>query len=98
MTPRLVTHSTLMLKYFKLEDYEYCVYAPRDVLSRQLMSKGKPDMIPLSDSDRHVPTPEMSRAKPASLQWEDPFLLDALLTDEERMIRDTANAYCQDKL
>ncbi len=55
-------------------------------------------MIPLSDTDRHVPTPEMSRAKPATQNWEDPFLLDNLLTEEERMIRDTAHAYCQDKL
>jgi len=30
--------------------------------------------------------------------WEDPLLLDELLSDEERMVRDTARAYCQDKL
>lgn len=30
--------------------------------------------------------------------WQDPFLLDELLTDEERMIRDTARDYCQSKL
>ncbi|WP_372605265.1 acyl-CoA dehydrogenase [Actibacterium sp.] len=30
--------------------------------------------------------------------WDDPFLLNDLLTEEERMIRDTANAYAQDKL
>ena len=30
--------------------------------------------------------------------WADPLLLDAQLTDEERMVRDTARAYCQDKL
>src|SRR5918993_329856 len=34
----------------------------------------------------------------AKLQWEDPLLLDELLTDDERMIRDTARAYAQDKL
>jgi glutaryl-CoA dehydrogenase len=33
-----------------------------------------------------------------SFQWDDPLLLDQQLTDEERMIRDTARAYCQDKL
>ncbi len=43
-------------------------------------------------------TPESARAKPARLQWEDPFMLDQQLTEEERMIRDTAHAYCQDKL
>ncbi|MEQ1417608.1 acyl-CoA dehydrogenase family protein, partial [Acinetobacter indicus] len=30
--------------------------------------------------------------------WQDPFLLEQQLTAEERMIRDTAAAYCQDKL
>jgi len=33
-----------------------------------------------------------------AFQWEDPLLLDDLLSDEERMVRDTARAYCQDKL
>ena len=31
-------------------------------------------------------------------QWDDPFLLEAQLSDEERMIRDTARAYVDDKL
>lgn len=31
-------------------------------------------------------------------KWDDPFLLSEQLTDEERMIRDTARKYCQDKL
>ncbi len=30
--------------------------------------------------------------------WEDPFLLDDQLSEEERAIRDTARDYCQDKL
>jgi glutaryl-CoA dehydrogenase len=30
--------------------------------------------------------------------WADPLLLDQQLTHEERMVRDTARAYCQDKL
>ncbi len=34
----------------------------------------------------------------AAFQWNDPFLLDQQLTDDERAIRDAANAYCQDKL
>jgi len=34
----------------------------------------------------------------AKLIWDDPLLLDDLLTDDERMIRDTARAYAQDKL
>ena len=30
--------------------------------------------------------------------WNDPFLLDLQLTDEERMVRDTARDYCRDRL
>jgi len=33
-----------------------------------------------------------------SFQWADPLFLDMQLTDEERMVRDAAAAYCQDKL
>lgn len=33
-----------------------------------------------------------------SFHWEDPLLLDNQLTDEERMVRDAAQAYSQDKL
>jgi glutaryl-CoA dehydrogenase len=36
-------------------------------------------------------------AKPV-FQWDDPFLLDAQLTEEERMVRETARAYCAEKL
>ena len=36
--------------------------------------------------------------KPAAFTWDDPFLLDGQLTDDERMIRDTARAYAQDRL
>ena len=34
----------------------------------------------------------------AHFHWDDPFLLDAQLTDDERMVRDAASAYCQDRL
>ena len=34
----------------------------------------------------------------ASFNWEDPLLLDAQLEDDERMIRDSARAYAQEKL
>ncbi len=36
-------------------------------------------------------------AKP-TFKWDDPFLLNEQLTEEERMIRDAARDYCQDKL
>ncbi|WP_158044783.1 acyl-CoA dehydrogenase [Skermanella pratensis] len=35
---------------------------------------------------------------PARFQWEDPLLLEDELSEEERMIRDSARGYCQDKL
>lgn len=40
----------------------------------------------------HMP-PEM-----AKFNWEDPLALDAQLTEEERMLRDAARAFCQEKL
>ena len=33
-----------------------------------------------------------------NMNWEDPFLLSQQLTDEERLVSDTANQYAQDKL
>jgi len=37
-------------------------------------------------------------ARKAVFQWDDPLLIDEQLTDEERLVRDSARAYCQDKL
>ncbi|WP_123712869.1 acyl-CoA dehydrogenase [Sinobacterium caligoides] len=34
----------------------------------------------------------------AKLDWQDPFLLEQQLTDEQRMVRDTARQYAQNKL
>ena len=46
-----------------------------------------------------MPNPKPKDAPaPASFRWDDPFLLDEQLTDDERMIRDTARAYAQDQL
>lgn len=36
--------------------------------------------------------------KDASFDWQDPLRMDGLLTNEERMIRDTARAYAQERL
>jgi len=33
-----------------------------------------------------------------SFKWQDPLLLESLLSEEERMIRDSAHQYCQEKL
>ena len=40
----------------------------------------------------------MADPKPLPFDWADPFALDAQLSDEERMVRDTAEAYAQDRL
>lgn len=40
---------------------------------------------------------DKSKLKP-TFKWDDALLLDDQLTDEERMIRDAARDYCQDKL
>ena len=42
-----------------------------------------------------------SHIKPASrtvFDWQDPMFFDQQLSDEERLIRDAAHEYCQDKL
>jgi len=40
----------------------------------------------------------MSEAKIARFDWADPFALDAQLSDEERLVRDTAQGYASEKL
>ena len=40
--------------------------------------------------------PEL-KPKP-EFQWDDPFLLEDQLTEDERMVRDSARAYCQERL
>jgi glutaryl-CoA dehydrogenase len=42
-------------------------------------------------------TAPIPTTKPA-FQWADPLLFEEQLTDEERMVRDTARDYCQEKL
>jgi glutaryl-CoA dehydrogenase len=43
-------------------------------------------------------SPELARNKLPQSQWDDIFLLESQLTDEEKMIRDSARAYCSDRL
>jgi glutaryl-CoA dehydrogenase len=43
-------------------------------------------------------TPEAARARAADFAWDDPFRLEDQLEPEERMVRDAARDYCQDKL
>ena len=37
-------------------------------------------------------------SKSPSFNWQDPLLLESLLSEDERMIRDSAHQYCQEKL
>jgi glutaryl-CoA dehydrogenase len=49
----------------------------------------------------NVVTPIVAAAKKAPLapfKWDDALMLDSQLSEDERAIRDAANAYCQDKL
>ncbi len=40
----------------------------------------------------------MSKSAKAEFNWEDPFLMDADLSEDERMIRDAAREFCEGKL
>jgi len=44
------------------------------------------------------PAVAKSAGKPAPFDWADPLALDSRLSEEERMVRDSARQYCQDKL
>lgn len=49
----------------------------------------------------NIQNPELkARDKPdlGPFQWDDPFLIEDQLTEEERMVRDSARAYARDKL
>ena len=52
----------------------------------------------MSPQDAAVQTGTTARAKTAPFEWQDPFRLDAQLDEDERMVRDTARDYAQDKL
>ena len=43
-------------------------------------------------------TNSTTQAHKPAFNWQDPFLLDAQLSEEERMIRDAAHDYCQSRL
>jgi glutaryl-CoA dehydrogenase len=57
------------------------------------MTSAAQSLPPKSSRLKAKEAPDLS-----SFTWNDPFLLDDQLTDDERMIRDSAAAYAQDKL
>jgi len=52
----------------------------------------------MSQTAEKRPTKTPTPLKDASFNWEDPLDLEGELTEEERMVRDTARGYAQDKL
>ncbi len=51
----------------------------------------------MSDINAHQASQKNSAAK-AQFNWQDPLLLESLLSEEERLVRDSAHQYCQEKL
>src|SRR5271168_3728735 len=47
-------------------------------------------------TEKHVP--KSALIKDAAFKWDDPLDLESQLTEEERMVRDTAHDYAQEKL
>lgn len=45
-----------------------------------------------------TPKPPSKSDRATRFQWEDPLLLEEQLSEDERMIRDAARSYCQDRL
>jgi glutaryl-CoA dehydrogenase len=45
-----------------------------------------------------APAPAAATTTKGSFRWDDPFLIEDQLSDEERMIRDSARAFAQEKL
>lgn len=43
-------------------------------------------------------TPEKPNPPLAAFNWQDPLLIETQLSEEERLVRDSARAYCQEKL
>ncbi len=51
----------------------------------------------MAQAERTAPAAVKATAQP-QFQWDDPLLLDDQLSEDERMVRDAAHAYCQEKL
>src|SRR3982750_24868 len=51
----------------------------------------------MSVAEQHTGKPAIS-LKDADFNWEDPLDLESQFTEEERMVRDTARGYAQEKL
>jgi glutaryl-CoA dehydrogenase len=56
----------------------------------------KPEQREAKDAQKDAPMG--AQIKDAAFKWDDPLDLESELTEEERMVRDTARAYAQEKL
>lgn len=45
-----------------------------------------------------APTADKPKRDKPTFQWDDPFLLEDQLSEDERLVRDTVRDYAQDKL
>src|SRR6218665_3676257 len=57
-----------------------------------------PPLPPPSPPPPPPPPPETPTMAHAAFHWDDPFLLEQQLSNDERMVRDAAAAYCQERL
>jgi len=55
-------------------------------------------MAPADPVSTPTPIPTKSAKPRPAFKWDDPFLLDEQLSEEERMVRDTAHQFAQEKL
>jgi glutaryl-CoA dehydrogenase len=58
----------------------------------------EPIMSSAATSEHKSSSKPAAVLKDSEFNWEDPLNLDGDLTEEERMVRDSARAFCQDKL
>src|SRR5262245_59295189 len=65
----------------------------RSIHRRQIMKEARMPRAAEKVAERRV-----AAAKEQPFNWEDPLDLEGELTEEERMVRDTAHHYAQDKL
>jgi glutaryl-CoA dehydrogenase len=56
------------------------------------------NLTSMRDNLASMNAPDPIAARKPAFQWDDPLLLDEQLTGDERMVRDAARAYAQDKL
>src|ERR1700756_1234498 len=68
----------------------------RNVLSL-CQTPGSPPMSQVAEKTE-ARVPKAAQIKGAAFKWDDPLDLESQLTEEERMVRDTARDYAQEKL